>query len=128
MVAVPDDYLRLAAGTVIRFGEGEAPRHPSDGEDSQFGMGADRSAARALPLLLLPGAARLLALVDGAEGSEARSRVTAAALRVAQSVPNEVRVHLARGTDWLWEARARATSRTITARPWNWPLRPCATA
>jgi DNA-binding transcriptional ArsR family regulator len=103
-VAVPDDYLRLAAETVIRVGEGEAPRHPFDGEDSQFGMGADRSAARALPLLLLPGAARLLALVDGADGLEARSRATAAALRVARSVPNEVRVHLTRGTDRLWEA------------------------
>lgn len=103
-IAMPAGSLRFAAEIVIRVGEGEAPRHPFDGEDSQFGQGADRSAARALPLLLLPQAAQLRALIDGGDGSEARSRAAAAARRIARSVPNEVRVHLARGTDRLWEA------------------------
>ena len=103
-IAVPAQSLRFAAEIVIRVGEGEAPRHPFDGEDSQFGQGADRSAARALPLLLLPGTAHLLALIDGGDGSRTRSRAVAAARRIARSVPNEVRVHLARGTDRLWEA------------------------
>jgi hypothetical protein len=101
---VPAESLRFAAETVIRVGEGEAPSHPFDGEDSLFGQGADRSAARALPLLLLPEAAQLRALVDGEDGSQARSRAAAAARRIGRSMPNEVRVHLARGTDRLWEA------------------------
>ena len=103
-IAVPAESLRFAAEIVIRVGEGEAPRHPFDGEDSQFGQGADRSAARALPLLLLPDAAQLRALIDGGDGSKAYSRAAAAARRIARSVPNEVRVHLARGIDRLWEA------------------------
>jgi hypothetical protein len=103
-IVVPAESLRFAAEIVIRVGEGEAPRHPFDGEDSQFGQGADRSAARALPLLLLPQAAQLRARIDGGDGPEARSRAAAAARRIARSVPNEVRVHLARGTDRLWEA------------------------
>jgi hypothetical protein len=103
-IAVPAESLRFAAQTVIRVGEGEAPRHPMDGEDSQFGQGADRSAARALPLLFLPEAAALLALVDGGDGSQGLSRAAAAARRIARAVPNEVRLHLARGSDRLWQA------------------------
>ena len=101
---VPAELLRFAAETVIRIGEGEAPTHPFDGEDSLFGQGADRSAARALPLLLVPGAAALRALIDGGDGSAAYSRASAAARGIARSRPNEVRVHLARGIDRLWEA------------------------
>ena len=101
---VPAEPLRFAAETVIRIGEGEAPTHPFDGEDSFFGQGANRSAARALPLLLLPNARALRALIDGGDGSEACSRAAAAARGIARSQPNEVRVHLARGIDRLWEA------------------------
>ena len=101
---VTAEPLRFAAETVIRIGEGEAPPHPFDGEDSFFGQGADRSAARALPLLLLPNAAALRALIDGGDGPEAYSRAAAAARGIARSLPNEVRVHLARGIGRLWEA------------------------
>ncbi len=101
---LPAEALRFAAETVIRIGEGEAPSHAFDNEDSFFEQGADRSAARALPLLLLPRAAALRSLVDGGDGTAAYSRALAAARRIARSLPNEVRVRLARGIDRLWEA------------------------
>jgi hypothetical protein len=101
---LPAESLRFAAETVIRIGEGEPSPHPFDNEDSFFEQGGDRSAARALPLLLLPGAAALRAFIDGGDGSETYSRTTAAASSVARSLPNEVRVHLARGLDRIWEA------------------------
>jgi DNA-binding transcriptional ArsR family regulator len=101
---VPGEALRFAAETIIRIGEGEAPSHAFDNKDSFFEQGADRNAARALPLLLLPKAAALRALVDGGDGSAAYSRALTAARRLARSLPNEVRVRLARGIDRLWEA------------------------
>ena len=79
-------------------------RTRSTTRSSYFEQGADRSAARALPLLLLPNAAALRATLDGGDGSEAYSRAAAAAGSIARSLPNEVRVHLARGLDRVWEA------------------------
>ena len=101
---LPDEALRFAAETVIRIGEGAVEPHPFDNEGSYFEQGADRSAARALPLLILPNAAALRANLDGGDGSEAYARATAAAGSIARSLPNEVRVHLARGLDRVWEA------------------------
>lgn len=101
---LPAEALRFAAETVIRIGEGAVEPHPFDNEGSYFEQGADRSAARALPLLILPDAAELRASLDGGDGSEAYARVTAAAGSIARSLPDEVRVHLARGLDRVWEA------------------------
>ena len=101
---LPAEALRFAAETVIRIGEGAVEPHPFDNEGSYFEQGADRSAARALPLLILPNAAALRANLDGRDGSEAYARVAAAAGSIARSLPNEVRVHLARGLDRVWEA------------------------
>ena len=101
---LPAESLRFAAETVIRIGEGAVEPHPFDNEGSYFEQGADRSAARALPLLILPGAAALRANLDGGDGSEAYARAAAAAGSIARSLPNEVRVHLARGLDRVWEA------------------------
>lgn len=101
---LPAEALRFAAETVIRIGEGAAEPHPYDNEGSYFEQGADRSAARALPLLILPDAAALRATADGGDGSETYSRATAAAGSIARSLPNEVRVNFARGLDRVWEA------------------------
>jgi hypothetical protein len=101
---LPAEALRFAAETVIRIGEGTVAPNPFDNEDSYFEQGAERSAARALPLLLLPKAAALRAIVDGGDGSEVYSRAAAATVSIARSLPNEVRVHLARGLDRIWEA------------------------
>jgi len=101
---LPAEALRFAAETLIRIGEGAVEPHPFDNEGSYFERGADRSAARALPLLILPGATELRASLDGGDGSEAYARVAAAAGGIARSLPNEVRVNLARGLDQVWEA------------------------
>ena len=126
--------LCFAAETVIRIGEGAVVPNPFDSEYSFFEQGADRSAARALPLLLLPNATRLRAVVDGGDGAEAYSRVSAAAGGIARDLPNEVRVHLARGLDRVWEAPCTAdeschhgtalhlaveTMRDCAFGPWN---------
>ena len=101
-VDLPDDVLIFAAETVLRVSEGEAPQQLYDFEESYFEQGADRSAARAVPLLLMPVAEHLRAIVDGGDGSTTFERVSAAGFNLAQSMVNEVRLHLARGLDHLW--------------------------
>jgi hypothetical protein len=99
-----DELLAFAADTVLRVGAGAAWPRQFGSEDSYYEQGADRSAARALPLLLLPSAKPLLTLVDGNDGSSAYERVTAAATTLARAVAHEVRLHLARGLDRVWQA------------------------
>ncbi len=103
-VNLPEPALRFAVEVVIRVGEGEASPRQFEFEETYFEQGADRSAARVLPLLLIPRAADLRALIDTADGSETLFRAVAAAGNLARSVANEVRVHLARGLDRVWEA------------------------
>ncbi len=104
-VELPTEALRFAAEAVIRVGRGEAvvPRQ-FESEESYFEQGADRSAARVLPLLLLPKATALRAAMDAGDGSQTYSSASAAAGNIARSLPNEVRVYLARGLDRVWEA------------------------
>ena len=99
---LPDDLLTFAAHTVLRVLEGEASPRAYDFEGTYFPLGADRSAARVLPLLLMPTASRLRALVDSADGSAALTRISAVGIKAAQAVASEVRLHLARGLDHLW--------------------------
>jgi len=99
-----DDALRFAVDTVLRIGAGEVPPPQFESEESYFEQGADRSAARVLPLLLSPSAQRLRVLVDGGDGSQTYERTRMAARNLTRSVANEVRVHLARGLDRLWTA------------------------
>ena len=101
-VDVKNESLAFAAEVVLRASEGEASAGLHDFEESYFEQGADRSAARALPLLLTPAAAPLRALVDGVDGSAAINRILAGGLHLAQAMVNEVRIHLARGLDHLW--------------------------
>ncbi|WP_026555688.1 NACHT domain-containing protein [Arthrobacter sp. 35W] len=102
-VELPDDSLRFAAETLVTIAELSGQGRQFDSEESYFEQGADRVAARVLPLLLLPAAARVRALVDGADGSETYARVVQAIAGLASALPNEVRVHLARGLDLLWQ-------------------------
>ena len=62
-----EDALSFAADVVLRIGDRVTNPH-SYVEDRFFEQGADRSAARALPLLLLPTAARLRTVTDGGDG------------------------------------------------------------
>lgn len=102
-VVLPEDALTFAVETVLRIGYGEASPRRFEFEETYFEQGADRSAARVVPLLVLPVAAQLRAIVDGADGSAARGRAIGAGVNLAHAVANEVRLHLARGLDRLWE-------------------------
>jgi hypothetical protein len=104
-VALSDELLVFAVDTVLRVGDGEeSPRQSEDGE-TYFELGADRSAARTLPLLLLPAAARLRAKADGSDGSKTCNRVVGAGTKRARAVAHETRLHLARGLDRVWHSR-----------------------
>ena len=61
---LPEEALSFAAEIVLRIGEGEAGPRQFEFEDTFFEEGADRSAARVLPLLLLPVATQLRAVLD----------------------------------------------------------------
>lgn len=102
-VEIPDDELSFAVDTVLRVAEGESPPHLFEFEGSLYEQGADRSAAKVLPLLLMPTAAHVRALADGKDGSATYKRAAAAGLNIARSVANEVRLFLARGLDHLWK-------------------------
>ena len=99
-----DDVLSYSADAVLRIGEGEAVTAPHEFEFTFFEQGAQRSAARALPLLFLPVAARLRALVDKADGRATFERSVRAVFNLARAPANEVRLHLARGLDHVWQA------------------------
>ncbi len=102
-VALNDDLLVFAVDTVLRFGTGEGSPRPFDYEETYFKQGADRSAARSLPLLLLPSAKPLLSRADGGYGSSTYDRVIAAGTNLARAVAHEVRTQLARSLDRVWQ-------------------------
>jgi biotin operon repressor len=99
---LPDDSVKVAAQIVLRIGEGETPQRDHDIEESYFSQGADRSAARAVSLLLTPGANRVRRLIDGADGTAAYMRVEAAMGALAGSNVLQTRLFLARGLDQVW--------------------------
>jgi DNA-binding transcriptional ArsR family regulator len=103
-IALPDDLLRFAVDTVIRVGAGVPSRRKFEIEETYFEQAADRSAGRALPLLLLPSAAPLLAFVDSRHAATTYDPVVAACTNLAHAVANEVRLYLARGFDPVWQA------------------------
>lgn len=102
-VELPIESLQFAAETLVMIAEQAGQGRQFDSEESYFEQGADRVAAQSLPLLLLPAAAHVRALIDEADGPEGYTRVVEATSRLASALPNEVRVHLARGLDLLWQ-------------------------
>ena len=102
-VQLPNDALSFAADTVLKIGEREVGLQPHEVEAAYFEQGADRSAARILPVLLLPNAEAVLTVVAKGDVRTIRDRVTRAGASLARAVSNEVRLHLARGLDYVWE-------------------------
>ena len=100
---LPMDALSSGADILLRIGDGEAGPRLSDLEDAFFGLGADRTAARVLPTLLLPNAARLREVVGAGSERAAFGRAARGGVRLARAVANEVRLHLARGLDHIWD-------------------------
>ena len=109
-----DEALCFAADIVLRIGEGEASPRLYDFEE-----GADRSAARALPLLLLPAATRLRADVDEADELTTFERSARAGVKLAQALANEVRSNLARGLDHVWKTPCAEDSRCHHEAGWS---------
>ena len=108
-VDLPDKALLFATETVIRIAEGESWPRPYEMEETFYEEGADRSAARTLPLLLLPVAGPLRAIIDEADGWTTFERVARAGVNLAQAVASEVRLHLARGLDNVWQTPCTET-------------------
>ena len=100
---LPDEALSFCAELVVEVGNSAAEPRPFEFDDSFYEPGARRSAARVLPLLLLPVAADLRAVIDGTDGSTALERAFGACVTLAGAVADEVRLYLARGLDRVWE-------------------------
>ena len=121
-----NENLVFAACIILKIGQGKAEVSSPTNDFSYYEDGADRSAARAIPLLLLPRAASIRADVDKFEGlrtkyrkgtvrtviqriSGKRTELTAsecifqAGLNLARASSYEVRLHLARGLDHVWQ-------------------------
>ena len=102
-VDISDGDLDFAVETLLRVLEGEMLPSPFEYEETYFEEGADRSAARVLPLLLTPAGARLREIAGSGDGEKIIERAFSAGLKAAQAVAYEVRLNLARGLDHLWE-------------------------
>ena len=100
---LPEDALSLAVEIVLRIGESEASPRLFEFEDTYFEFGADRTAARVLPLLLLPVAAQLRAVLDEDDGRMTFEHALHSGVNFARAVAYEVRLHLARGLDHVWK-------------------------
>lgn len=99
---LPDEAKRFAINAVLEIAEHAAPANQFDFYGEFFEQGADRLAARVVPLLLLPHAMGLRSFVDDDGDRTPAVRIADAALHLARAVPNETRVHLARGMDAIW--------------------------
>jgi len=101
---VADDDLAWSATVLLQVAAGIA-EHSSDlfDDDSFFSQGADRSAARALPFLLLP-AARDLRAALGVHGSNDVVELTELTRAVSVRGASETRLAYARALDAVWAA------------------------
>ena len=114
---LPEDPLLFAAEVTLQIGE--ASPGPQDVEDMIYDYGADRSASRAIALLLLPAASGLRALLDRGNGSTAFDRAVRAGVNLARTPSYEVRLHLARGLDQLWETPCARSGRCHHEAGWR---------
>jgi hypothetical protein len=100
-VDVSDEDLRWSAAVLLRVAE-DVREHPSYINDiSLFIQGADRSAGRALPYLLLPAASDLRQSIEinSAEDLEELINLNGA---IAWRASNEARLAYARALDVVW--------------------------
>ncbi|MCY4632974.1 MAG: hypothetical protein OXG04_00430 [Acidobacteria bacterium] len=101
---LPEDVLSFAADAVLRTGEEGKSRRQQESKLTFFEGGADLSAAKALPLLFLPVAAGVRALVDHADGWATFERAVCAGLDLARAPADDVGLRLARGLDHVWQS------------------------
>ena len=99
-IDLPDDTIRIALEIILHVGHASPRQDDYDGTFYEYG--ADRSAARVIPLVLLTTAAPLRALCDEDGEQTTSERVARGALNLARASSYEVRLFLARGLDHLW--------------------------
>jgi hypothetical protein len=102
-VAVTDDDLAWSATVLLQVAARLAGNSADLFDDSLFSQGADRSAARSLPFLLLP-TARNLRVTLGFHGADDVSDLIELIRAVAVKGVNEVRLAFARTLDAVWSA------------------------
>lgn len=100
-VAVNDDDLLWSATILLQVAYGVAERENDKYEDSFYDQGPDRSAARALPFLLMPGASSLRAALSITNSAEL-DELVALMRAVAVTGVNETRMAYARALDFVW--------------------------
>lgn len=102
-VVLPKESLLFLVGILLSIAERKAQSQELESEGGFFEMGADRSAARALPLLLLPAAAQLRNMAGKQRQRRFLKRVVRAGLNLARVPVREVRISLAHGLDHVWD-------------------------
>lgn len=100
-VTVPPDDLAWSATTLLQVAIRASDRSPDASDDSIFDQGADRSAARALPLLLLP-AARELRLALSFDGHDDTDALITLSRGLAVDGNHQTRLAFARALDAVW--------------------------
>lgn len=107
-VEVPPGDLAWAATLLVGLVNAFADQGASEDDYSIFGIGPDRAAARALPLLWLPAAHNLRESLD-AEGIDTDT-INRAVGWIVGHAANETRLFLARGFDPIWPTPCDSTS------------------
>ena len=102
-ISLPDDVLLWSVKILLRVGEDVVNARQLEIGHEFYEDGADRSAAKILPLLLLPISAQLRTLVDKESESNTFQRTINACFNLARVMTDEVRLYLARGLDHLWK-------------------------
>lgn len=102
-VALADDDLSWSAMVLLQVAAGIAENSVDRFDDSFFSQGADRSAARGLPFLLLP-AAHSLRTALGVQGADDVSELIELNRAVSVRGVSEVRLAYARALDAVWSA------------------------
>ena len=99
-IDLPDNTVRIALEIILQVGDASPGQDEYDG--TFYEPGADRSAARVMPLLLSTAAAPLRALCDEDGEPPPLERAARGAVNLARASSYEVRLFLARGLDHLW--------------------------
>ena len=109
-ISLPDDVLLFSVEILLRTGEDVINRDQPKNQLEFDENTAECSAARILPLLLLPVSAQLRNLVDQESGSNTFQRAVNACFNLARVMTYEVRLYLSRGLDHLWKTPACANN------------------
>lgn len=107
-VAVADDDLAWSATVLLQVAAGIAETSVDRFDDSFFSQGADRSAARSLPFLLLPAAHSLRAALGVRRADEVNELIELNRAVAVRGV-SEVRLAYARTLDAVWSAPCDTT-------------------